>query len=341
MKTYDLRSDTITLPSRDMRKAMYRADVGDDVYGEDPTVNALQDLACSITGKRDALFVPSGSMANLIAIYLGCGRGNEIITQKNSHIVHYELGSAAAIAGATIVPVPAERGILTPEIIFPYLRHDPSHNAKTSLIEVENTHNREGGTCYKVYELKNIYDFAKKYHLSVHMDGARIFNASVATGVPVKRMAAYADTVSFCLSKGLGAPVGSLICGTTQFIAEARRIRKMLGGGMRQAGILAAAGIFALQNNIERLAIDHQNAKTLARELDQTTWAEIDPQAVETNIVCFRTPTTAAQTVVNTLKKRGVLCTAMDTNLVRLVTHLNISQEDIEGVCAIIRDLRN
>jgi len=340
MKIYDLRSDTITLPSRDMRKAMYRADVGDDVYGEDPSINALQELACRITGKGDALFVPSGSMANLIAIYLGCGRGCEVITQKNSHIVHYELGSAAAIAGATVVPVPAERGILSPESVAPYLRDDPSHNPMSKMIEIENTHNREGGTCYKLDELKRLYDFARKRGLTVHMDGARIFNASVATGVPVKRMAAYADTMSFCLSKGLGDPVGSLICGTPQFIKEARRIRKMLGGGMRQAGILAAAGIYALEHNIERLSIDHQNAKSLAQALSETTWAEIDPNGVETNIVCFRTPTTSASSVVNALKKRRVLCSTMDRDVVRLVTHLNISQEDIEGGCAIIRDLK-
>ena len=245
MKTYDLRSDTITRPTGDMRKAMLRAEVGDDVYGEDPTINLLQETAAKITGKKAALFLPSGTMGNLIPLYVLCGRGNEVILHENSHIMHYELSSAAALAGVMPRPVPGERGVFTPKIIKPQVRPDIYYMARTALIEVENTHNKEGGTCWKEHELADIAKFAKKTGIPVHMDGARIFNAAVHTGIPVKRIASYADTVTFCLSKGLGAPVGSLLCGPTEFIAEARRVRKMLGGGMRQAGVIAAAGLYA------------------------------------------------------------------------------------------------
>ena len=339
MKSFDLRSDTLTLPSKDMRKAMYLADVGDDVYAEDPTVNKLQDLAAKITGKRAALFVSSGSMGNLIPLYINAGKGGEILTQKNSHIIHYELSSVSALAGAMPVAVEGERGILTPAELEKHLRPDIYYMPRVKMVEIENSHNKEGGTCYKLNELKAVSDFAKKNSLKIHMDGARLFNASEATGIPVKKICSHVDTVTFCLSKGLGAPVGSMLCGSEKFIAEARRVRKMLGGGMRQVGVLAAAGIYALENNIKRLRIDHANAKLLAETLAEVSWAEIDPGNVETNILYFSTGERKAETVVASLAKKGILSSALDSNSIRFVTHLGISEEDTQEICKILKGI--
>ncbi len=337
MKKYDLRSDTLTRPGKEMRKAMYLADVGDDVYSEDPTINKLQEMAAKITGKKDALYIPSGSMGNLIALYLNCGRGNEVLTHKNSHIMHYELSSVAALAGAMPIAVEGERGILTPEELVKHLRPDIYYMSRVKMIEIENSHNKEGGTCYKLNELKAVSDFAKKNNLKVHMDGARIFNASAATGIPVKKMCSFVDTVTFCLSKGLGAPVGSVLCGSEKFITEARRVRKMLGGGMRQAGVLAAAGIYALENNIKLLDQDMRNAKKIAETLNRTSWAEIDLNTVETNILYFNT-LQKADIIVNALEKKGIICGTAGPDSIRMVTHLGISVEDTETICSIIRE---
>ncbi len=337
MKKYDLRSDTLTLPSKEMRRAMNTADVGDDVYSEDPTINKLQEMAARITGKKAALFVPSGSMGNLIPIYINCGKGNEVLTHKNSHIIHYELSSVSALAGAMPVAVEGERGILNPDELEKHLRPDIYYMPRVKLIEIENSHNKEGGTCYKLPELKAVSDFARKNGLSVHMDGARLFNASLASGIPVKKICSYTDTVTFCLSKGLGAPVGSMLCGTDKFIAEARRVRKMLGGGMRQAGILAAAGIYALEHNIKRLEIDHRNARLIAEALSEVSWAEVDLATVETNIIYFSTGAKKAESVVAALGKKGILSSALGENTVRFVTHLGISEDDAVDICKIIR----
>lgn len=339
MKTYDLRSDTLTLPSKDMRKAMYLADVGDDVYAEDPTINKLQDLAARITGKRAALFVSSGSMGNLIPIYLNAGKGGEVLTQKNSHIIHYELSSISALAGAMPVAVEGERGILTPAELEKHVRPDIYYMPRVKMVEIENSHNKEGGTCYKLNELKAVSDFARKNNLKVHMDGARLFNASEASGISVRKICSHVDTVTFCLSKGLGAPVGSMLCGNEKFIAQARRVRKMLGGGMRQVGILAAAGIYALENNIKRISVDHANAKLLAETLAELRWAEIDPGKVETNILYFSTGERKAETVVAALAKKGILSGALDSNSIRFVTHLGISEEDTKEICKILKEL--
>lgn len=339
MKKYDLRSDTLTLPSKEMRKAMYTADVGDDVYAEDPTINKLQDLAAKMTGKKAALFVSSGSMGNLIPIYINCGKGNEVLTHKNSHIIHYELSSVSALAGVMPVAVNGERGILTPAELEKHLRPDIYYMPRVKMIEIENSHNKEGGTCYKLSELKAVSDFAKKNNLKVHLDGARLFNASAASGIPVKKICSFTDTVTFCLSKGLGAPVGSMLCGTEKFISEARRIRKMLGGGMRQAGILAAAGIYALENNVKRLETDHANAKLLAETLAEVSWAEIDLSTVETNILYFSTANRKAETVVSALAKKGVLSGAVGPNTIRFVTHMGISPDDAKEVCKIIKNI--
>lgn len=340
MKPYDLRSDTITKPSDGMRKAIYEAEVGDDVYGEDPTINKLQEAASKLVGKEAALFVTSGSMGNLIPVYLNCGRGNELLAHERAHILHYEMASISAVAGAMPVAVPGDKGILKPEQLELRLRPLEYDLPRTRMVEIENTHNLEGGNYYQPEELRAVSAFTKKHRLSLHMDGARVFNAAVALGVPAAKIAAYPDTITFCLSKGLGAPAGSLLCGTEKFIAEARRIRKLLGGGMRQAGILAAAGLYALENNIERLAEDHEHAKLVAAALSDVGWASLDPADVKTNIIFFDTPNHPGAEIAAALAKRGVLCSALGTYSVRMVTSLAVSRKDIEKVCQIIRSLK-
>ena len=341
MKVYDLRSDTVTRPSPAMRKAMYEAEVGDDVYGEDPSVNKLQEMSAGITGKEAALFVSSGSMGNLIPLYLNCGRGNEVLCDSRSHIVQHELGSAAAIAGSLPVQIPTDRGILDVEQLESRIQPEIYYCARTRMIAVENTHNAAGGTFYPLSTLRNIGVFARRRKMSVHMDGARLFNASVASGDPVKALCAEADTVTFCISKGLGAPVGALLCGTKELIAEARRVRKLLGGGMRQAGIIAAAGVYALNNNIERLAEDHENARTLAQALACTSWAALVPDEVATNIIYFRTPDRSADDVVHALEQKGILSgPAAGPDVIRLVTHLDVSRKDTAEIARIVKEMK-
>ncbi len=340
MKYYDLRSDTVTKPTPGMRKAIYEAEVGDDVYGEDPSVNLLQDMAADITGKEAALFVSTGSMGNLIPIYILCGRGNELIAHENSHILHYEMASVSALAGSLPIAVKGERGIVKPEAVIPKIRKETYSMPRTTMIEVENTHNLECGSCYSQGDLSALASLARSRNLTIHMDGARVFNASCATGMRVKDIATYAHTITFCLSKGLGAPAGSLLCGTKEFIAEARRVRKLLGGGMRQAGILAAAGIYALTHHVERLAEDHVHAKMIATTLAATSWARIDPDRVETNIVYFDTPNLEAHEVAEKLKSEGILCNATGRHTLRMVTHLDISAKDMCEVCAVLASIR-
>jgi len=337
VRQFDLRSDTVTKPDEGMRKAIHDAEVGDDVYGEDPTVNQLQETAAKLMGKEAALFVTSGSMGNLIPIFLNCGRGNELLAHERAHILHYEMSSLAAIAGAMPVAVPGDKGILKPEQLELRLRPNDNHLPRTRMVEVENTHNLEGGNYYQLEELRDIAGFTKKHKLSLHMDGARIFNAAAGLGVPVTKIASFADTVTFCLSKGLGAPVGSVLCGSEKFIAEAHRVRKLLGGGMRQAGVLAAAGIYALENNVERLVEDHEHAKMIAAALADVEWASLDPADVKTNIIFFDTPNKPAEEVVAALAKRGVLTSALGEYSVRMVTSLAVTRKDVEKVCQAIR----
>ena len=341
MKVYDLRSDTVTRPSAAMRNAMAEAEVGDDVYGEDPTVNKLQDMSAALTGKEAALFVPSGSMGNLIPIFLNCGRGNEILCDSRSHIVQHEMAAASAIAGSLPIQIPTDKGILDASQLESHIQPDIYYVARTRMVAVENTHNAGGGTFYPLAALKKIGVFARRRKMSFHMDGARLFNASVAGGDPVKSLCAEADTVTFCISKGLGAPVGALLCGTKEFIAEARRVRKLLGGGMRQAGIIAAAGVYALTNNIERLAEDHENAKTIARALACTSWADVVPDDVVTNIIYFRTRDRNAEDVAHTLEQNGILSgDPAGPDRIRLVTHLEISPKDAAEIARIIQDTK-
>ena len=340
MKIYDLRSDTVTKPSPGMRKAMAEAEVGDDVYGEDPTVNALQELAAEVTGKEAALFVSTGSMGNLIPIYLTCGKGNEFLIESRGHSVQHELAGVAAIAGSLPIMIPAPRGILTPALLEPWIQPDIYYCAHTRLVVLENTHNAAGGTVYPLQALKDVGAFARKRGLSVHVDGARVFNAAAVLGVQVRQLCAEADTVTFCLSKGLGAPVGSMICGLKPLIAEARRVRKMLGGGMRQAGVIAAAGIYALRNNVDRLVEDHENARLIAQVLAQTKWAELDPKDVASNMVFFRTPGREAANVVKALEKQGIRSGTSGPDQVRFVTHLDVSREDTGEITRILASVK-
>ena len=284
MKYFDMRSDTLTKPTTAMREAIMHAEVGDDVYHEDPTTNELEKRAAELTGKGAALYVTSGSMGNLLALYINCGRGNEVLAHRNSHIIEHEVGSPAAIAGVLPIGLDGERGLLNPSEIEKHLFPRDYAMASVGMIEVENTTN---GTCYPLQSLRDISVLAAKHSIPVHMDGARLMNAAIALDIPASEICQYADTVTFCLSKGLGAPVGSMLCGSSEFILEARKVRKMLGGGMRQAGILAAAGLYALDNNIKRLADDHNNAAKISNALAAASWAEIDPTLIETNIIIF------------------------------------------------------
>ncbi|MDD2296937.1 MAG: low-specificity L-threonine aldolase [Sphaerochaetaceae bacterium] len=331
-KIYDLRSDTVTKPSSAMRKAMANAEVGDDVYFEDPTVNRLEAMAAERLGKEAALFVTSGSMGNLIPLFLLAGRGSEVLTHSESHIIQHEVGAMASIAGAIPIAISSPRGLLSAPVLEPLIKPKAYDLARTAVIEVENTIK---GVCYPLKTLQDIKSLAEKYNLTIHMDGARLFNAAVATGIDVSHIAKNADTVSFCLSKGLGAPVGSMLCGTQEFIKKARSIRKMLGGGMRQAGILAAAGIYALEHNVGRLAEDHTHAKQIAQTLAKTEWAQLNVDDTETNIIFFSVPKLSGAKVASILSAKGILCSGSGSS-VRLVTNLDLNSEDITAVCDII-----
>jgi threonine aldolase len=325
----DLRSDTVTKPSEKMRAAMAHADVGDDVYGEDPTINRLEQRAAEIFGKEAAMLVPTGTMGNVIAIKLATHHGDEVICEARSHIMDWELAMVSWFAGCLARPLATERGILNWKQIEEALRPKSTHQAHTSLITLENTHNMLGGAVYPLEAIDEICGEAHERGVSVHMDGARIFNASVATGTPVSRIARDADTVMFCLSKGLGAPVGSMLLGTAEAIDQARSHRSRLGGAMRQAGVLAAAGLIALEESPQRLQCDHQNARFLAERLAQIPGLRIEPSRVQTNIVVFDISALGISTAEfsNALKSRGVLANAAGRTHMRMVTHLDVSRE--------------
>ena len=315
-----------------MRKAMAEAAVGDDVYREDPTTTELETLAAELTGKERALFVSSGCMGNLISLYINAGRSNEVLTAANSHIIQHEIGSISAIAGVLPITFDVPRGILSSSDFIGKIKRGSYDMATTSLIEVENT---IGGYCYPLENLEGIRDFATTHDLKVHMDGARIFNAQVAHGIPVKTYANYADTITFCLSKGLGAPVGSMLCGDEQFINKALTLRKMLGGGMRQTGILAAAGLYALNQHVDRLKDDHEHAKAIAEAIHKAGWADVDLEGVQTNILFFTVDSVKAAKVVAQLKEHGILANT-EGDMVRLVTNLDLSDDDTKEVCSIL-----
>jgi threonine aldolase len=336
-KIIDLRSDTVTRPSPEMRKAMAEAEVGDDVFGEDPTVHQLQEKAARLFGREAALFVPSGVMGNQIAIRVHTQPGDEVILESDSHILNFEMGMMSAFSGVTARAIPAGSRFVTVEEIQQSIRPKIYYLSRTGLITLENTHNMKGGRVFPTAQARAIVELAHAEKLPIHLDGARIFNAAVATGKSVQELATGFDSVMFCLSKGLGAPVGSLLVGNREFIEEARRFRKMLGGGMRQVGILAAAGLYALEHHIAILAQDHEKARLLSSELQKI--AEIALEPVETNIIIFSLLTMPAAELIARLKERGVLGLAIGPQKVRLVTHLDVSTSEILEAAACIREI--
>lgn len=343
----DLRSDTVTLPNAQMREAMYRAEVGDDVYGEDPTINRLQELAAERTGKEAALFVPSGTMGNAIALLTHAGRGQAILVGNESHIYHYEAGGPSTLGGSPMIAVSTSAdGMLDMEQVRASIadESDP-HVAATALVCIENTHNRCGGTVLSLEQVEEISNLAHSHGIAVHMDGARIFNAATALGIPVSMLAQPVDSLMFCLSKGLSAPVGSVLVGNKEFIRRANRTRKLLGGGMRQAGILAAAGIVALEQMVERLAEDHEHCKQLAFGLADYPQIETDVERVATNILNFRVRNSQQQLLSETetvqflakAREHGVLMGGNGGGIIRAVTHYGIEADDIDAALIGIR----
>ena len=339
-KWIDLRSDTVTRPTAKMRQAMAEADVGDDVYGEDPTVNRLEARAAEVFGREAGLFFPTGSMANQVAIRLHTRPGQEIICESRAHILDWEMGTTAVFSGCTLRTIKAERGILTWDLVRSAIFRDISFHASTSLICVENTHNMAGGTVMPVDTAREICDGAHGMGLPVHLDGARIFNAAAALGVTVKELTTGFDTVMFSLSKGLGAPVGSMLVGSEESMRRARNFRKAMGGGMRQAGVLAAAGLIALEEMPRRLADDHANARVLAETIARHAVAEIELESAQTNIVIFRLRAGGdAAAFVVAMKQRGVLISAVGPRAVRFVTHLDVSREECERAASEVAEV--
>lgn len=335
----DLRSDTVTRPTKAMREAMAAAEVGDDVYGEDPTVNQLEKDAAAIFAKEAAIFVPTGTMGNQIAIRLHTQHGQEVICEARSHVLDWEMAMMAAFSGCLARPVPAERGILTWDHIRPAIGARIYYRAQTALVSLENTHNMAGGTVTPLPVLEEIWREAHKVGLPVHLDGARVFNAAAFLGVTVAELTRGFDTVMFCLSKGLGAPVGSMLVGNAKAIEQARVHRKALGGGMRQAGVLAAAGSIALHEMPKRLAEDHAHARLLARAVS-VAGAEVDLDAVQTNIVIFKLRGGAdASAFCAVLRGRGVVASAIGPHAVRLVTHYDVNRQECEQAAGVLTEL--
>ncbi len=337
MKTIDLRSDTVTVPTPAMREAMANAPVGDDVYGEDPTVNLLERRAGELLGKEAALLVSSGTMSNLIALLAHCGRGDEAIVGSQSHILHYEVAGAAGLGAIQLRAARNDvRGRLDPAEVRGLIRGENIHNPTTRLLCLENTHNRCGGAALTPSDTAEVAGIAHAAGCAVHIDGARIFNAAVALGVPAAVLAQQADSIGFCLSKGLSAPVGSVLCGDGAFIERARKYRKMVGGGMRQAGILAAAGLIALEQMVDRMADDHRNARRLANGLASLPGIVLDPASIETNIVIFELAGRTPASFLSALREQGVLAGSPSPSSVRMVTHDGIEQCDIDEALDLI-----
>jgi threonine aldolase len=336
----DLRSDTVTKPTAEMRRAMAEAEVGDDVYGEDPTVNRLERRAAEIVGKEAALFVPTGTMGNTIAIKLHTHHGEEVICDHRAHILDWEMAMTAWFSGCLARPIPSEDGTLSWAAIEPYVKTPGDYHSPTALIVLENPHNMGGGTVYVQEEIDTICARAHQHGIKVHVDGARLFNAAVANGVAASHIVHNVDTVMFCLSKGLGAPVGSMLAGTEEAIARARSYRKHLGGGMRQAGVLAAAGLIALEQMPARLSEDHLNARLLAECVSALPGIALDPAQVRTNIVIFDISRTGLPVEEFTahLKSRGVLAAGVGGSRMRLVTHYGVSRADCEAAAAALQE---
>jgi len=334
MKTIDLRSDTVTKPTEAMRRAMAAAEVGDDVYGEDPTVNRLQELAAGLSGKQAALFVSSGTMGNQAAIAATTRPGDAVLVGENAHILLYESGAGAALWGVQVETL-GSGGFFSGAEVADAIHPVDVHYAPASMLAIENTHNQSGGRVFPLELLKEAAAVARDHGLAVHLDGARIFNASVASGTPLATWAEPFDSLTFCLSKGLGAPIGSVLCGSSEFILRAHRARKQMGGGMRQSGIIAAAGLYALEHHVERLAEDHANAQRLAAGLQQLGF-KVDPFP-ETNIVIFEVE--RAEAFEKEALAQDVLVLALTKNLVRAVTHLDVSEADIDTALGRIAEI--
>jgi len=335
----DLRSDTVTKPSPAMRQAMANAEVGDDVLREDPTVNRLEALCAKLYGMEAALFVPSGTMANQVAIKTWTQPGDEMIVDLNAHCYNLESAAIAALSGVQITPVEGRRGIMTAEQVEERIRPENIHHGPTTLIAIENTHNRGGGSVYPVYTVEAIGEVARRHGIRLHLDGARLLNACVEKGVKPTDYTQHCDSATLCFSKGLGCPAGSIVAGPGDFIERARRWRKVFGGGMRQAGILAAAAVYALEHNVERLAEDHENARLLARGLAEIDTLDLDPDEVETNMVflgCRRTGMTAAE-LRQRMAEAGVLMYDTGPYRIRLVTHLDVNRQQVLEAVAIFK----
>jgi threonine aldolase len=329
----DLRSDTLTLPSVEMKEKMLSVKLGDDVFGEDPTVNLLEQNTASMFGMESAIFCPSGTMTNQIAINIHTQPGDEVICSRESHIYNYEGGGIAKNSGASVRLIERNNGLLKHEDVLNNINQDDVHCPRTALVALENTSNRGGGVCYSIDELLKIKKVCVQSEIPLHLDGARIFNAIVEKKQSPKSYGQIFDSISICLSKGLGAPVGSLLIGNEQFINRARRVRKVFGGGMRQAGIIAAGGIYALENNIDRLVDDHKRAKTIANAAKKCSWIE-NVIPVETNIiVCYMKQDKSNIAFIDKLEKDGIKCIPFGEGRVRMVTHLDVSDVDVNQVC--------
>src|SRR3954469_454519 len=334
----DLRSDTVTRPTPEMRRAMFEAEVGDDVYGEDPTINRLEQRAAELFAREAAIFVPTGSMGNQIAIKIHTRPGQEIICEERGHIYNYEMATLASFSGCLVRPIAAEGGVLHWDQIKKKISGKTYYLAQTGLVSLENTHNMAGGTVYPTEVAEEICDRVHEQGIPAHLDGARVFNAATALGKPVAEITKKFDSVMFCLSKGLGAPVGSLLVGTKKFIEQARVYRKALGGGMRQAGVLAAAGLIALEEGPKRLHEDHANAKFLAEEFAKVRGIKLNPEKVQTNILVFEISGTGmdSATFTRKLMEKNVLASGISPTEVRIVTHMDVDRASCERALAAI-----
>ncbi len=342
-KIIDFRSDTVTRPTDQMRAAIAQADVGDDVFGDDPVVKRLQSRTAEMLDKEAAIFMPSGTMTNQIAIRIHCKPGDEFLCETACHIYNFEQGAAAQLSGVVARTLPGRNGLLEPKQFEGLVRREDIHQVRTKLVCLENTHNYGGGRVLPYDDVAEICRWAHENHLKTHLDGARLFNAVVASGIDASRWCEHFDTVSVCFSKGLGAPVGSALAGTREMIEEARRHRKAFGGGMRQAGIIAAGALFALENHVDRLKNDHENAQILSESIRRSNGLTLTHEQVDTNIVFFQVgqPWSDAKELVTALAERGVWMAASKSHIVRAVTHLDVSDSDVAAAGKILQELSN
>lgn len=335
----DLRSDTVTRPTPEMRRAMAEAEVGDDVFGDDPTVNALQEYAADVLGKEAGLFVPTGSMGNQVCLGVLTRPGDEVVCEENAHFLHYEGGSAAAHLGLMVRSLTGRAGVIDATQVGAALREGTEHNPRTAVAAIENTHNAAGGRIFPLEEARAIAKVCREAGVAVHLDGARIFNAEAATGIPAREWAACADVLTFCFSKGLGAPIGSMVCGPSDLITEARRVRKRLGGGMRQVGVIAAAARVALETGVERLVEDHENARRFAEGVAEVHPEAVDPATVETNMVYVNLQPFGKTSgeVAADLRAQGILALGGAWTDMRFVTHRDVSADDVDRALVALR----